>query len=247
MTKKQMLGSIIILVILSFICMFIYDQFKDEQKERKTQLLVEQGDKELTLYYTDLENRNYYLYGLNEIIVDYGDHTLELNKALEAKQISMNEVISLIGNENEQSYWDGGSIKINNEDLSLLQCHTLDGNQDYYFGPSDMEYKSGFCEADPYICSFIRTYLVLDISDSNDEQYVYLTLRAFQDEEVVTVKVEKNLTNEIVEDYYYEFQFAYLGKEDKEDIQSIFENNRLLTIVATDKQGLEQINESICE
>lgn len=247
MPKKQIFGSIIILVILSFICMFIYNEFKDEQQERKTKLIVEKGDNKLTLYYTDPDGRNYYLYGLDKIIVDYGDHDLELDKALEAKQFSMESVIELIGNKNQQSYWDGGSIKINNDDLSLLQCHTNNGNEDYYFGPSDMKKKEGFCKDEPYICSFIKTYLVLDVSDSNDEKHVYLTLKQFQGEEVVTVKVERSLIGEMIEDQSYEFQFTSVEITDEESIEDIFKNHELVSIIATDKVGLDQINESVCK
>lgn len=247
LSRKQVLGSIFILIVLSFICMFIYNNFKEKKEERQTRLIVEKGDNDLTLYYTDSNQKNYYLYGIDKITVDYGDHSLELNKALEAKQIKMDEVIQLIGKKNEDSYWDGGSIKIYNKDLSLLQCQTIDGNQDYYFGPSHMSYVEGFCKKTPYICSFIRTYLVLDISDSNSEEYSYLTLRGFQDEEVATVKVDKKLVQDIEEDQYYEFQFGSLTTGDGKDIKNLFESHLLLSISHTEKTGLEQINEDVCK
>lgn len=247
MPKKQIFGSIIILIILSFVCMFIYDEFKDNQNQRKVSLIVEEGNRKLTLYYTDPAGRNHYLYGLKRITVDYGDRTLELNKALEAKQFTMDAVIRIIGRDNEESYWDGGSIKINNQSLSLLQCHTIDGNQDYYFGPSDMEYKEGFCEEEPYICSFTKTYLVLKISESNDDGYIYLTIKQFQGEEVVTVKVKRDLTEDITEDQFYEFQFISVGNQQEEDIQSIFNHYTLVSIQATNRVGLDQINESVCQ
>ena len=110
-----------------------------------------------------------------------------------------------------------------------------------------MEYREGFCEDMPYTCSFTRTYLILDTSDSNDGNYIYLTLREFQDEEVVTVKVDRDLVSEIVEDTYYEFKFGSVGKSDNTDIKTIFESNLLLMITATEKTELEQINESVCK
>lgn len=248
MPKRQIFGSLIILVVLSFICMMIYDEFKDVKNERETKLIVEKGNSGLKLYYIDSTNRNYYLYGLDKITVDYGDRKLELNKALEARQITIAEIVSLIGNKNELPYWDGGSVKINNDNLALLQCHTPSGNLDYYFGPSDMEYKPGFCEDEPYICLFTKTYLVLDVSDSNDDNYIYLTLKMFQGEEVVTVKVKKNLIgNSILEDQYYEFQFASKGNSSNENIEAIFDSHELISITVTEKEGFEQINESVCE
>ncbi len=247
MPKKQIFGSIIILVILSFICMFIYNEFKDRKDDRQTKLINEVGKEQLSLFYTDKDNNNYYLYGLNKITVDYGDRTLELNKALEARQISINDIYNIIGEDNKVIYKDGGSIKINNKDLSLIQCHTINGNNDYYFGLSNMEYREGFCKDDPYICSFTKTYLILDISDSNDSKYVYVTVRAFQDEEVVTAKVKKDLLKDAVEDKYYEFTFGSVGKSKNETTKAIFENNKLINVVETDKVGLEQINDKICK
>lgn len=246
MPKKQIFGSILILIILSFVCIFIYDQFKDVKEDKKNRLVVEKGNFNLTLYYTDSDKRNYYLYGIDKIIVDYMDHSLELDNALEAKQITMDQVIELIGMENKNSYQDGGSTKISNQELSLLQCQTIDGNHDYYFGPSDMSYREGFCKSIPYICSFVKTYYISDISNSNDKKYSYLTLREFEGEEVVTIKVNKNLTSGIQEDNYYEFQFGSLTASNKIDIKSLFESHVLLSITLAEKQGLEQKNEDIC-
>ena len=38
MPKKQIFGSIIILIVLSLICMFIYDEFKDEKNYKEKTL-----------------------------------------------------------------------------------------------------------------------------------------------------------------------------------------------------------------
>ena len=53
MPKKQIFGSIIILIVLSLICMFIYDEFKDEKNNHQKKLIVEKGGSKLSLYYTD--------------------------------------------------------------------------------------------------------------------------------------------------------------------------------------------------
>lgn len=243
--RRQIVGSILILLILSFICMFIYNEFKDRKEERQTRLVIEKDNSGLNFYYQDSSKGNYYLYNLNQVTVDYGNHSLELNKALEAKQITINQVISLIG-DNVVSYENGASTKIYNQDLSLLQCQTVNGSQDYYFGPSNMQYAEGFCKKSPYICSFVRTYLVLDISDSNNKEYSYLTLKEFQSEEVTTIKVEKKLVSDIEEDQYYEFRFGSLKESNRTDIKSLFESHLLLSISFTEKEGLEQVNEEVC-
>lgn len=110
-----------------------------------------------------------------------------------------------------------------------------------------MEYEEGFCQELPYICHFIKTYLILDASESNDQRYMYLTLKQFQAEEVETIKIEKSLVPELEEDQYYEFTFGHQGLNQEETIKEIFEHNILLSIIKTEKVGLDQINESICK
>jgi len=248
MTKRQILKMIIVIIILSFICIYIYDNYKVENVTKLVINEKEECNGNLDLYYTDKEGNNYYLYCLDEIIVDYGDRTLDLNKALERKQITMDFVYEEVKKDGKvNTYWDGGSIKYNNNDFSLLKCQTTLGNNDYYFGPSSMTKKEGFCIEEPYTCSFVRTYLILDTSISNDENYIYLTLKEYQDEEVVTVKIDKTLVPEIVEDNYYEFRFTSTGKSNETDIKSIFESNKLIEINKTIRTGLNQINENLCK
>ena len=76
---------------------------------------------------------------------------------------------------------------------------------------------------------------------------MYLTLREYQEEDVVTVKVEKELISNVIEDTYYEFNFASIGKSKNTDIEKLFKSNRLLSVNPTDKIGLDQINENICK
>lgn len=223
--------------------MFIYNHFK---VENQVQLVVSekkncQGN--LDLYYTDSSGNKYYLYCLDYIRVDYKDRILELNKALEAKQVTMDFVTSQLEKDNTSKEF----TMMRDSSLSLLQCHTEDGNQDYYLGPSDMKNREGFCKKEPYSCSFAKTYLVLDISDSNDLKYQYLTLREYQGEEVVTVKVNRELIEEIEEDNYYTFQFGSTGKSMEEDIQSIFDSHLLLAITKSEEDRLKSKNEKVCQ
>lgn len=92
--------------------------------------------------------------------------------------------------------------------------------------------------------TFIRTYHILNIADSNDEKYLYLTIRQFQDEEVQTVKVEKNLCPSIEVGKNYEFTLK-TNQKLEDNIQSIFNNSTVVSITETDKVGLEQIQDSI--
>lgn len=92
--------------------------------------------------------------------------------------------------------------------------------------------------------SFVRTYNILNVAESNDNNYIYLTIRQFQDEEVQTVKVEKKLCPNVVEGKNYEFTIKPNYRVE-DNILSIFSNSKILEIKETDKVGLEQIQESI--
>lgn len=250
MSKKQLFYSAIILVVLCFVCHFIYHNFKLDSDKVKTEILVsnqENCSNGLTLYYTDKDNHKYYLYCLDQITVDYKDHVISLDRALDTRQITIDKLLNeYLPVSFTEVYKDGGSTKYFSDQLSIIACNTIEGNQDYYFGPKDMEYQEGFCIKDAYICSFTRTYQILDVSESNDEINLYVTLKSFQGEEVVTVKIFKDLASDIEEENYYEFTFASSGKGE-EDIRSIFQNHRLLGIKKTELTGLEQINENICK
>lgn len=92
--------------------------------------------------------------------------------------------------------------------------------------------------------TFIRTYKILNIAESNDQDYLYLTIRQFQDEEVQTIKVKRNLCPQIQEEKNYEFTIK-TNKKIEDNILSIFNNSTIISIKETDKTGLNQIQDSI--
>ncbi len=92
--------------------------------------------------------------------------------------------------------------------------------------------------------SFIRTYNILNIADSNDETFIYLTIRQFQGEEVETIKVKKDLCSNITVGKNYEFTIKPTRKIE-DTIRWIFDNSEVVSIKETDKIGLEQIQEAL--
>ena len=93
--------------------------------------------------------------------------------------------------------------------------------------------------------SFTRTYSVLNVADSNDGNYLYLTIKQFQIDEIETVKVLKSLANSVEVNKNYEFNFKSSNKNFENNIKSIFENAMLESIKETNKTGLEQIQDKI--
>ena len=86
----------------------------------------------------------------------------------------------------------------------------------------------------------VITYQILNVVESNDEEYLYLTIRKYQAEEVETVKVKKKLAKDVKSDKSYEFTFQYKVGTVEENIKSIFQNAELISIVETDKKGMDQ-------
>lgn len=245
---KKIIQVIIAIFILSIACIWIYEKFEDKKNNSVIKILSSTSadcEKGLSKYYTDSDDNNYYLYCLEELDIDFGNRKLELNKALDLKQIDMEFVLGEV--KEVDTFKDGGSILYRNDDFAVLQCNTLDGNHDYYFGPSDMKYEEGFCNNDAYLCSFTKTYLLLDVSPSNDSNFVYLTLKEFQDEDVVTKKVNSSVLHNLEEDRYYEFKFGSFGNNTSNNISDVFDNNILLNVKQTNLIGDEQINEDVCK
>lgn len=246
--KRKVIECILAVILLSFACICIYNRFEDRKDNIITKIVSSVSndcEKGLSKYYTDSDDNNYYLYCLDELDVDFGNRTLELNKALDLKQIDMEFVLGEV--KKVETYRDGGSILYKNDSFAVLQCNTVDGNHDYYFGPSDMKYEEGFCKRGAYLCSFTKTYLLLDVSPSNDSNFVYLTLKETKEDDVVTKKVNNNGLVNLEEDRYYEFKFGSFGTNTSNNISDVFDNNVLLNVNQTNLIGEEQLNEDVCK
>ena len=241
MPKKQILGMVIIIVILSFICMYIYDNFKVEVK---TTIIADYTDSnELIDYYKDRNNNNYYLLGLDSIIIDYTDRTLELSRALDTKQIDMDFIF-----ENLTKKYSLEDEKINfyqNSNFSLLECIKADNTKNYIFGQNVMNYNEGLCEDEPYICSFYKKYYVIDVTDSNNNKFKYLTLRDLTNNEVDTVKISVDYLDEMLIGETYVFKFASINSVIDSNIKDIFNNNTVLDMTIDD--GLNRNYQNVCK
>ena len=200
--------------------------------------------------YLELDNYNIYVYCLDDLMLFQDDDLIDLKHKIQDDEKYLDELINGLKLAAELN--DGGTKIYEDADnytdngLTLIKCNTLDGNRDIYIGPKDMEYQESFCKnPDSSVKTFTKTYEVLNIALSNSDAYVYLTLRQFQYEEVETVKVLKSLNYDIAVGKNYEFTFEYSNENIEDNIKSIFNNATLTKIVETDKQGLDQIQDSI--
>ena len=83
-------------------------------------------------------------------------------------------------------------IKANEDTINVIKKN----RQKYY--QNSKEYLT---------CEFVRTYKVLDVIKSSKEDYSYVTLTSFSDDDVYTAKLKNNLVNNILVDNYHEFTF----------------------------------------
>lgn len=82
-----------------------------------------------------------------------------------------------------------------------------------------------------YKCLGSQTYYILDIYDSDDNNYSYITLK--NNNQVKTIMVSKVISSLIVKDNMYEFIFRI--NEDNKDIEYIFNNGEVINVMETNE------------
>ena len=161
MPKKRIIESIIIIIILGFVCKYIYDNYRVEPT---TSLIIKEEvdcKDNIKEYYTT-DKITFYLDCIDDVVVDFTDRTLELNKAYEARQIDIDAIKKLLKkkytlNDKKVNYYE-------NENIGMIEC-IFDNKTNYIFG-KDIEYSEGICNERPYLTKFTKEYLVLDVSKS---------------------------------------------------------------------------------
>ena len=95
-------------------------------------------------------------------------------------------------------------------------------------------------------CEFVRTYKILNSVSSSDDLSLYLTLQSFLSDDVQTVKVKKELLNDVTIGASYEFTFKTYQAYIDTSIENLFLENEVVKITKTDKEGMNQIEEDSC-
>lgn len=232
MKKSTEIFIVGIIILVMSICSLIVFEINDHKTRIETKTSGEEC--EVKLYYED-NKQKVYSYCLDSIKFK----GKELNKLL-SDGMKIEELIDTL--EKDGDYWDGGSKMYRGKNISVLKCDTIDGNRDIYIGNSEMKYENSFCKNKKK--SFTRTYRVLNVAESNDYKYLYVTLRQFQGEEVETVKVLRDDFGNVEVGKDYEIVFRNKGIR-KDTIEEIFTNSEVISVVVTTKLGLEQINDSL--
>lgn len=95
-------------------------------------------------------------------------------------------------------------------------------------------------------CTLIRTFYIDDIKNSNDENYLYVTLHEYQVEGVFTIKISKIIGKDLEKNNNYEFTFTVPKDYIWENTDKLFNNREVISIEKTDKVGMEQTSKYSC-
>lgn len=91
---------------------------------------------------------------------------------------------------------------------------------------------------------FTRTYNVIEEIENNSVIYDSFRVKQYQGEEAI-IDVKKDFGKDIEIGKNYEFTFDNVSDGIEDNIKSIFENCELISVVETDRVGLEEVQESI--
>lgn len=97
-----------------------------------------------------------------------------------------------------------------------------------------------------YDCTVIKTYYIKNISNSNDENYKYITISEFQTEGTYTIKLSKIDSEKLKAEKNYEFTFKTNKENIKVTTDILFGNSEIINIKESDKVGLEITNTYNC-
>lgn len=154
----------------------------------------------------------------------------------------------------------GGYIIYMKSTISLLDNDINNNNSSIDSGNNNIDSNNKVLD---YDCSFTRTYRVVDLLDgyiAEVPEESYIVLDAFQTHSAFTHKISSEAKKNLEVNKYYEFTYYLKGRgiiNDIEDVRnsisalnSIKSDNSLkvlLEVKETNKEGLEQVQENICE
>jgi len=252
----------IFLILNLFLLLSGCNSKKDLNEDNKYNYIIEVIEKDNCnykpeLYYTE-DERSIYTYCLDSVKITEDGKTTELKSYIKSHNKTLGQVIntlileSSLNDGEKESYLDGGTKKITNNDLTFIRCNATFQSYDIYIGPKNMKMKSNFCNADNR--TFVRTYTVKSVEKYTEQQYTEdgvptwyfnsfkVTLSQFQGE--TKELIINAIPIDLKEDETYEFEFMNNGILN-DDIESIFKKSTIVEIRKTDKIGLAQTQDSI--
>lgn len=237
--KEKQLKILLILSLIIIGLLIIYILFKPNLVNTLNVEIKESNSCKEAQEYLKIDNYKVYTYCLDNIYIRKNNELTELKEYY----LNNSDIFTKLTKKDNNPivYKDGVSVKYIYDNLAILKCHTLEGNEDIYLGPKDMGYEEGFCSVDKAIVKQYQTYgfFILDIAPSNDEAYIYLTLRAFQGEEVATVRIDKSINPDLKEDTFYKFILLTTEYTKNDTIINLFNTSKIESIEESTDYMLE--------
>lgn len=229
-----------------------------KNNEEKTPDLSEAIQDNEPKLYKEINSKKIFIKCIDSINLKVDNQNISLKQYLENNDID--SLIRLLTP--YTSLNDGGTMiykdtetKISNNGITLIKCNRLSSNldepnnKDIYIGSNSLQFDEKYCQnekEDNTGKTFLATYQVLHTDLSNEAEYIWITLRKYNAEEITSVRVPTSFIKKFEVGKNYEFTFKIIDNSvNLEDTKNIFDTFELLKIEKTDKQALEQTNEII--
>lgn len=239
MKKQNLLGILCLgLTIIIVVGSIFYKQKEEKEEESTISLSAKKlSDCNAKRIYANLDGYDLYSYCLEDINVNY-----EEKKDI-VFYLQNNNLLKIVEKWDKKILDNNNGTLYYNNDYKIVKCN-LDDNKNLYIGTSEMPIDN-LCAKNDKGLTFRRTYQVLNITDSDTEEYWHLTLKEYQVDNVVTVKVKKEINPNLKEKRSYVFEFAYNGTCITDELKWILENAEIVSIKQTDKVGMDAIRDEV--
>lgn len=240
MKKRNVLGFICIGIIVLIIIGSIFYS-KNDKNNQESNAVIFQASKinncKNTKVYAEMTDYQIISYCLDNIKINDGSSKDIVN------YLSNNNILKVVDNWNKKVLNNNNGTLYYNSDYKIIKCN-LDNNKNLYVGTDDMTVDD-LCVKNSEKTAFKRTYQILNITDSDNEEYWFLTLKEYQVDEVVTVKVKKEINPNLKEKKSYIFELVFNGTCITDELKWILGNTDIVSIKPTDKIGMDATRDEV--
>ena len=240
MKKRNVLGFICIGIIVLIIIGSIFYS-KNDKNNQESNAVIFQASKinncKNTKVYAEMTDYQIISYCLDNIKINDGS-----SKDI-VDYLSNNNILKVVDSWNKKVLNNNNGTLYYNSDYKIVKCN-LDNNKNLYVGTDDMTVDD-LCVKNSEKTAFKRTYQILNITDSDNEEYWFLTLKEYQVDEVITVKVKKEINPNLKEKKSYIFEFEFNGNCITDELKWILGNTYIVSIKPTDKIGMDATRDEV--
>lgn len=240
MKKRNVLGFICIGIIVLIIIGSIFYS-KNDKNNQESNAVIFQASKinncKNTKVYAEMADYQIISYCLDNIKISDGS-----SKDI-VDYLSNNNILKVVDSWNKKVLNNNNGTLYYNGDYKIVKCN-LDNNKNLYVGTDDMTVDD-LCVKNSEKTAFKRTYQILNITDSDNEEYWFLTLKEYQVDEVITVKVKKEINPNLKEKKSYIFEFEFNGNCITDELKWILGNTYIVSIKPTDKIGMDATRDEV--